>query len=95
VATITPAANINPLRVGVTGCSRNGKGSMVAGAFEDRLALAIPQEGGQGSAECSRIADEIKKQGATVETAHQIVNGDSWYSTAFLEMGGCDSYGTV
>lgn len=80
---ITPSANINPKRVGVTGCSRNGKGPMVAGAFDDRLALAIPREGGQGSAGCWRIADEIQKQGTKVETAHQIVNGDTWYSTEF------------
>lgn len=54
---LTSAAKIDPKRVGMTGCSRNGKGAMVAGAFEDRVALAIPQEGGQGSAGCWRIAD--------------------------------------
>ncbi|KAI1124899.1 carbohydrate esterase family 15 protein [Nemania abortiva] len=80
---LTPDAKIDPKRVGVTGCSRNGKGAMVAGAFVDRIALAIPQEGGQGSAGCWRIADEIQKNGTKVETAHQIVNGDSWYSTQF------------
>lgn len=80
---LTPAAKIDPTRVGVTGCSRNGKGAMVAGAFEDRVALTIPQEGGQGSAGCWRIADEIKKNVTTVETAHQIVNGDTWFSTDF------------
>jgi predicted YcjX-like family ATPase len=38
----TPGAKIDPLRVGVTGCSRNGKGAMVAGAFVDRIAPSIP-----------------------------------------------------
>ncbi|KAF2795426.1 carbohydrate esterase family 15 protein [Melanomma pulvis-pyrius CBS 109.77] len=80
---LTPDAKIDPKRVGVTGCSRNGKGAMVAGAFEDRIAIAIPQEGGQGSAGCWRIADEIQKNGTKVETAHQIVNGDTWFSTDF------------
>jgi hypothetical protein len=42
---IAPSTNINPKRVGVTGCSRDGKGAMIAGAFDDRLALTIPQEG--------------------------------------------------
>jgi hypothetical protein len=73
----TPEAKIDPKRVGVTGCSRNGKGSMFAGAFEDRIALALPQEGGQSSSGCWRIADEIKKNGTKVENAQQIVNGDT------------------
>ncbi|KAF1996301.1 carbohydrate esterase family 15 protein [Amniculicola lignicola CBS 123094] len=80
---LTPGAQINPKRVGVTGCSRNGKGSMIAGAFVDRIALALPQEGGQSAAGCWRIADEIQKNGTKVETAHQIVNGDTWFSTDF------------
>ncbi|KAF2203530.1 hypothetical protein GQ43DRAFT_454401 [Delitschia confertaspora ATCC 74209] len=80
---LIPSTKIDPKRIGVTGCSRNGKGAMVAGAFEDRIALSIPQEGGQGSAGCWRIADEIQKNGTKVETAHQIVNGDSWYSENF------------
>ena len=80
---ITPDAKIDPKRIGVTGCSRNGKGAMIAGAFEDRVALALPQEGGQSCAGCWRIADEIQKNGTKVETAHQIVNGDSWFSTDF------------
>lgn len=58
---------------------------MVAGAFEDYVALTIPQEGGQGSVGCWRIADKIKKNTTTVETAHKIVNGDTWYSTDFAK----------
>lgn len=80
---LTPAAKIDPKRVGVTGCSRNGKGATIAGAFVDRIALALPQEGGQAAAGCWRIADEIQKNGTKVETAHQIVNGDTWFSTDF------------
>ncbi|RYP08647.1 hypothetical protein DL764_001775 [Monosporascus ibericus] len=48
--------NIDPTRVGVTGCSRNGKGALVAGAFDDRIALTIPQEGGSGGPGCWRLA---------------------------------------
>ena len=80
---LTPSSKIDPKRVGVTGCSRNGKGAIIAGAFVDRIALALPQEGGQGAAGCWRIADEIQKNGTKVETAHQIVNGDTWFSTDF------------
>lgn len=44
----TPQAQVNTRRLGVTGCSRNGKGALMAGAFETRFALTIPQESGSG-----------------------------------------------
>ena len=47
---ITPGANINTARIGVTGCSRDGKGAFVAGALDTRIALTIPQESGSGGA---------------------------------------------
>jgi hypothetical protein len=50
VIEMTPAANIDPKRLGVTGCSRNGKGALVVGAFDERIALTIPQESGSGGA---------------------------------------------
>lgn len=39
---------IDPYRVGVTGCSRYGKGAFVAGATDNRIALTIPVESGLG-----------------------------------------------
>lgn len=36
--------------IGVTGCSRYGKGAFVAGAFDQRVALGIPVESGTGGA---------------------------------------------
>ncbi|KAK0666532.1 4-O-methyl-glucuronoyl methylesterase [Cercophora samala] len=54
---------INPSRVGVTGCSRHGKGAFVVGAFEKRIALTIPQESGGGGAACWRMMnDEIRRR---------------------------------
>ncbi len=47
---MTPSANIDLTRIGVSGCSRNGKGALVAGAFDTRIALTIPQESGSGGA---------------------------------------------
>ncbi|KAF3935470.1 hypothetical protein ABW20_dc0109827 [Dactylellina cionopaga] len=79
---ITPAANINTARIGVTGCSRNGKGAIVAGALDDRIALTIPQESGSGGAACWRLSDYQKTQGQNVQTASEIVGENVWFSTA-------------
>ncbi|MDD5064167.1 MAG: hypothetical protein PHQ35_05335 [Phycisphaerae bacterium] len=46
----TPAANIDPNRLGITGCSASGKGALVCGAFNPRIKLTIPQESGAGGA---------------------------------------------
>ena len=54
----TPSANINISRIGVNGCSRDGKGAFVAGALDDRVVLTIPQESGSGGAACWRISDD-------------------------------------
>ena len=53
----TPAANIDPARLGVTGCSRNGKGALAAGAFDERIKLTIPQESGSGGSGTWRVSD--------------------------------------
>jgi len=47
---VTPEAGIDVHHLGVTGCSRLGKGALVAGAFDARIALVIPQESGSGGA---------------------------------------------
>jgi hypothetical protein len=73
----------NTARVAVTGCSRNGKGAFVAGAFDKRIRLTIPQEAGSGGMGCWRIAAEMKRNGTNVEDAAQIVNGDGWFATEF------------
>ncbi|KAK7729045.1 carbohydrate-binding module 1 [Botryosphaeria dothidea] len=79
----TTAARIDPARVGVTGCSRNGKGAFVAGALDDRVALTIPQESGAGGAACWRISDQQKAAGKNIQTASQIVTENVWFSKAF------------
>ncbi|KAK4097580.1 carbohydrate esterase family 15 protein [Parathielavia hyrcaniae] len=75
--------NIDPARIGVTGCSRNGKGAMVAGALEPRIALTLPEESGAGGAGCWRIAAWQKSQGTNVQDAPQIVQENVWFSPAF------------
>lgn len=80
---ITPAVGIDPKRVGVTGCSRNGKGAFVAAALVKRIALGLPQESGAGGAACWRISDSEKAKGKNIQTASQIVTENVWFSTRF------------
>ncbi|MEY2935701.1 MAG: hypothetical protein RL033_6450, partial [Pseudomonadota bacterium] len=54
----TPNTNIDAKRLGVTGCSRNGKGALVAGAFDERIVLTIPQESGAGGSGSWRVSDK-------------------------------------
>ncbi|KAJ7504486.1 Glucuronoyl esterase catalytic domain from Hypocrea Jecorina [Mycena galericulata] len=79
----TPAAKINTAKVGVSGCSRDGKGALVAGAFEPRLVLTIPQESGSGGTDSWRISDYILSTGILTQTASEIVQENVWLSTNF------------
>jgi hypothetical protein len=48
---------IDPTAVGVTGCSRDGKGAFTVGAFDERIALGIPQESGTAGVSALRIVN--------------------------------------
>lgn len=74
---------IDPTRIGVTGCSRNGKGAMVAGALDPRVALTLPQESGAGGAGCWRLEDWQNRNGYSVQNAKQIVGENVWFGRAF------------
>lgn len=80
---ITPGAAIDPKLVGVTGCSRNGKGAFVAAALVKRIALGLPQESGSGGAACWRISDSEKAKGKNIQTSGEIVGENVWFSTRF------------
>lgn len=71
---------IDPKRLGVTGCSRNGKGAFVVGALNDRIALTLPQESGSGGAACWRISDSEHSKGKNIQTAGEIVGENVWFS---------------
>ncbi|RDL29972.1 Uncharacterized protein BP5553_10599 [Venustampulla echinocandica] len=70
-------------RIGVTGCSRNGKGAFIVGAFDDRIALTIPQESGSGGAACWRISDSEHNAGKNIQTAGEIIGENAWFSPLF------------
>ncbi|MBN2532163.1 MAG: hypothetical protein JXB88_04695 [Spirochaetales bacterium] len=74
----TPSANIDTTKLAVTGCSRNGKGALVVGAFCDRIALTIPQESGSGGASSWRVSTYLKNQGANIQEICQIIGENCW-----------------
>lgn len=81
----TPASQINATRLGITGCSRNGKGALVAGAFDERIKLTIPQESGSGGSSSWRVSDDQKAKGQNVQTSAQIVTENVWFSENFKQ----------
>ncbi|HEY4158940.1 MAG TPA: hypothetical protein VGM29_12615 [Polyangiaceae bacterium] len=78
----TPDAQIDTTHLAVTGCSRNGKGALVVGAFEDRIALVIPEESGTGGVGSWRVAD-MQAIKMTVQTAAEIVSEAPWFRSSF------------
>jgi hypothetical protein len=74
---------IDPKRLGVTGCSRNGKGAFVVGALEKRIALTLPQESGSGGAASWRVSDSEKAKGKKIQTADEIITENAWFSPRF------------
>ena len=80
---MTNATNIDTTKLGVTGCSRDGKGALVAGAFDDRIALTVPQESGSGGDTCWRLSDAEHDAGNIVQTLAEIVTENVWFSAEF------------
>ena len=70
---------IDPARIGVTGCSRNGKGAFTVGAFDERIALTIPQETSTAGLPSYRIVDTL--EGA--ERTNYNFFGLNWLSNDF------------
>lgn len=76
---------IDASRLGITGCSRNGKGAIIAGAFDERIALTIGQESGSGGAASWRISDAQLAAGQNVQTLRQIVTENVWFTESFKD----------
>jgi hypothetical protein len=79
----TPEANIDPARIAVTGCSRNGKGALTAGAFDERIALTIPQESGAGGSASWRVSQAGSNGGENVQTLSNAANEQPWFRANF------------
>ena len=83
---ITPEAGIDPARLAVTGCSRYGKGAMVAGAFDERIALTIPQESGSGGTPAWRV---VSTEG-TFQSIESACNERPWFTASFCQFHGLE-----
>jgi hypothetical protein len=79
----TPEANIDPSRIAVTGCSRNGKGALTVGAFDERIALTIPQESGAGGTASWRVSQDQSNNGENVQTLSNAANEQPWFRANF------------
>ncbi|KAF2185314.1 carbohydrate esterase family 15 protein, partial [Zopfia rhizophila CBS 207.26] len=76
--------NIDPHRIGLTGCSRNGRGVYVAGAFDERIVLTIPQEAGPGGPACWRQYDSSRCTGICIpEQPEPGAEFSTWYTRDF------------
>jgi hypothetical protein len=77
---------IDPTAVGVTGCSRDGKGAFTVGAFDERIALGIPQESGTGGVSAFRIVNTAPV-GPNGNPAQSLSNAVStavgWFGSTF------------
>ena len=77
---------IDPTAVGVTGCSRDGKGAFTVGAFDERIALGIPQESGTAGVSAMRIVNTAPK-GPNGNPAQSLSNAVStevgWFGSTF------------
>ena len=86
--------SVNPLPIdmthlGVTGCSYAGKMALIAGAFDERLALTIAQENGGGGAPAWRVSHEIEAAGSVEDIDD--TNYD-WWAGQMQQFSGANVY---
>jgi hypothetical protein len=80
---LCPETKINPKRIATQGCSRDGKGSLVCGLFDDRIALPMSISSGSGGVSCWRVAET---QG-NVQKAGEIYGENTWMGDNFQPFG--------
>lgn len=76
---------IDASHIGVTGCSRNGKGAFAGGVFDNRVALTIPCESGIGGTVGLRLKEQLDP-GAndTAEWPYHAISYVRWLSEIAL-----------
>jgi hypothetical protein len=71
----------DPYKVGVTGCSRNGKGAFFGGVLDNRVALTIPVESGLGGTVALRLVEKLDTGG---EWPYHAISYVRWLSEVAL-----------
>lgn len=86
----TPEAGIDVKHLAITGCSRWGKGSLAVGAFDERIALTIPQESGSGGASLWRVGAQVNRQKGKqfVQGLNSAGTEGRWMKTTFKNYDG-------
>lgn len=86
----SPEVGIDVKHLGITGCSRWGKGSLAVGAFDTRIALTIPQESGSGGASLWRVGAQVNKQKGKqfVQGLNSAGSEGNWMKTTFKNYDG-------
>lgn len=75
---------IDITKVFVTGHSRNGKATLVAGAFDERIALTVPSHSGTGGLPPFRYVEEFQKRnGKTEQLANMAKAFPRWFHPKF------------
>jgi hypothetical protein len=84
-----PQAKLDLSHIAVTGCSYAGKAALYAGAWDERIALTIPQESGGGGTISWRYSDMLEKRDhVEVENLMHAQGGSAdfpWYSRALRQ----------
>jgi hypothetical protein len=84
---MTQAQNhIDMSRIAVTGCSYAGKMALIAGAFDERIALTIPEESGGGGEAAWRVSATMT---GTEDLEH--AQGTAWYSSNLMQFKNADA----
>jgi len=84
---MTAAQNeIDLSHVAVTGCSYAGKMALYAGAFDERIALTIPEESGGGGEAAWRVSATMT---GTEDLEH--AQGTAWYSSNLMQFKNADA----
>jgi hypothetical protein len=90
---VTPAAGVDPTKIAVAGCSRYGKPALIAGAFDERVALTVPCGGGSAGITTWRAAEDADQSGTTDrETLHNIGGAPNWFTENFITDWEADVY---
>jgi hypothetical protein len=80
-----PEAKIDLSKIAVSGCSYQGKIALYAGAFDERIALTIPQESGGGGTISWRYSDMLEKRDKTEVENLLHAQGAPWYAESLRQ----------